>query len=62
MTTFRLFQVTFSMVEIYSEQVRDLLKWDSFKASGGLQVKEHQSKGFNGRLCKMAGGCQGHND
>ncbi|XP_065896564.1 kinesin-like protein KIF28P isoform X2 [Dysidea avara] len=37
-------QVTFSMLEIYNEQVRDLLSPHVQK--GGLKVRQHQSKGF----------------
>lgn len=38
------FQVTFSMLEIYSEQVRDLLVKDQ-NVKGGLQVRENQKQG-----------------
>lgn len=37
-------QVTFSMLEIYNEQVRDLLSPHAQK--GGLKVRQHQSRGF----------------
>ncbi|XP_038058147.1 kinesin-like protein KIF28P [Patiria miniata] len=39
------FEVTFSMLEIYNEQVRDLLNPASSK-KGGLRVREHPKKGF----------------
>ncbi|XP_073236742.1 kinesin-like protein KIF28P [Porites lutea] len=39
------YQVTFSMLEIYNEQVRDLLNPASNK-KGGLKVRQHPSKGF----------------
>ncbi|BFY98671.1 hypothetical protein BsWGS_01711 [Bradybaena similaris] len=38
------FVVTLSMLEIYNEQVRDLLKKSSQK--GGLKVRQHPGKGF----------------
>ncbi len=38
------FQVTFSMLEIYNEQVRDLLVKNNPK--GGLNVRQHPSLGF----------------
>ncbi|KAM4040745.1 kinesin-like protein KIF28 [Anomaloglossus baeobatrachus] len=38
------FQVTFSMLEIYNEQVTDLLS--EGKKSGGLKVREDQQQGF----------------
>ena len=38
------FCVTFSMLEIYNENVRDLLNKDSPK--GGLPVREHPNLGF----------------
>ncbi|XP_041367866.1 kinesin-like protein KIF28P [Gigantopelta aegis] len=38
------FGVTLSMLEIYNEQVRDLLNIKSLK--GGLKVRQHPSKGF----------------
>ncbi|XP_033639651.1 kinesin-like protein KIF28P [Asterias rubens] len=40
------FQVFVSMLEIYNEQVRDLLNPTSFKVKGGLKVREHPQKGF----------------
>ena len=42
-------QVTFSMMEIYNEQVRDLLNPASLKIKGGLKVRQHPNKGFYGR-------------
>ncbi|XP_006815172.1 kinesin-like protein KIF28 [Saccoglossus kowalevskii] len=39
------FEVTFSMLEIYNEQVRDLLNPSSNK-KGGLKVRQHPKKGF----------------
>ncbi|XP_063722151.1 kinesin-like protein KIF28 [Symsagittifera roscoffensis] len=42
--TNKTFQVTFSMLEIYNEQVRDLLTKNSPK--GGLAVRQHPSMGF----------------
>lgn len=39
------YQVTFSMLEIYNEQVRDLLNPASNK-KGGLKVRQHPAKGF----------------
>ncbi|KAM3930883.1 kinesin-like protein KIF28 [Leptodactylus fuscus] len=38
------FQITFSMLEIYNEQVTDLLS--KTKKSGGLKVREDQHQGF----------------
>eukprot|EP00730_Choanoeca_flexa_P004716 TRINITY_DN11781_c0_g1_i2.p1 TRINITY_DN11781_c0_g1~~TRINITY_DN11781_c0_g1_i2.p1 ORF type:complete len:975 (+),score=271.67 TRINITY_DN11781_c0_g1_i2:494-3418(+) len=37
-------QVTFSMLEIYNEQVRDLLAHERVK--GGMKVRQHPKKGF----------------
>eukprot|EP00045_Choanoeca_perplexa_P012559 m.137426 g.137426 ORF g.137426 m.137426 type:complete len:975 (+) comp16054_c1_seq5:1658-4582(+) len=37
-------QVTFSMIEIYNEQVRDLLAHTRVK--GGMKVRQHPKKGF----------------
>jgi len=39
------YQVSVSMLEIYNEQVKDLLNVKSFK-KGGLKVREHPNKGF----------------
>lgn len=47
-------QVSFNMLEIYSEQVRDLLNPTTIKSKGGLKVRENPTKGFYGtsiRLC-----------
>ena len=41
------FQVVLSMLEIYNEQVRDLLNPAS-NVKGGLKVREHPSRGFYG--------------
>ena len=41
------FQVSLSMLEIYNEQVRDLLTHASGQ-KGGLKVRESQTKGFYG--------------
>lgn len=43
------YQVTFSMLEIYNEQVRDLLNPKS-NVKGGLKVREKPGKGFYGEL------------
>ncbi|XP_077966673.1 kinesin-like protein KIF28 [Styela clava] len=40
------FEVTFSMLEIYSEQVRDLLNPKTLKLKGGLKVRENPTRGF----------------
>ncbi|XP_022096862.1 kinesin-like protein KIF28P [Acanthaster planci] len=40
------YQVFVSMLEIYNEQVRDLLNPSSFKVKGGLKVREHPQRGF----------------
>ena len=40
-------QVTFSMMEIYNEQVRDLLNKKK-TPTGGLKIKEAPNKGFYG--------------
>merc|ERR1711976_1147206 len=40
------YQVTFSMIEIYNEQVRDLLNPKSLNVKGGLKVRQHPNKGF----------------
>ena len=41
------YEVMFSMLEIYNEQVRDLLNPAGNK-KGGLRVREHPKKGFYG--------------
>ncbi|KAK2141557.1 hypothetical protein LSH36_1080g00009 [Paralvinella palmiformis] len=40
------YQVTYSMMEIYNEQVRDLLNPASLKVKGGLKVRQHPKQGF----------------
>jgi len=40
------YQVMFSMLEIYNEQVRNLLDPASFKVKGGLKVRQHPKLGF----------------
>ncbi|XP_078571290.1 kinesin-like protein KIF28 isoform X3 [Branchiostoma floridae x Branchiostoma japonicum] len=40
------FQVSVSMLEIYNEQVRDLLNPKTASIKGGLKVRQHPSKGF----------------
>ncbi|KAL4221956.1 hypothetical protein ACF0H5_018007 [Mactra antiquata] len=40
------YQVSLSMLEIYNEQVRDLLNAKSMTIKGGLKVRQHPSKGF----------------
>ncbi|KAK3102002.1 hypothetical protein FSP39_008034, partial [Pinctada imbricata] len=40
------YQVTFSMLEIYNEQVRDLLNAKSMSVKGGLKVRQSPNKGF----------------
>ena len=42
-------KVTFSMLEIYNEQVRDLLSKKK-ALTGGLTVKESVGKGFIGKV------------
>ena len=46
-------QVNFSMMEIYNEQVRDLLNPASLKVKGGLKVRQHPNKGFYGKLKRL---------
>lgn len=43
-----LFQVMLSMMEIYNEQVRDLLNAKTMTIKGGLKVRQHPTKGFYG--------------
>ena len=43
------FEVSFSMLEIYNEAVRDLLNPESSKGKKGLRVREHPKKGFYGK-------------
>ncbi|KAK2174587.1 hypothetical protein NP493_790g00004 [Ridgeia piscesae] len=40
------YKVTFSMLEIYNEQVRDLLNTSTFGIKGGLRVRENAKGGF----------------
>jgi len=40
------YQVTVSMLEIYNEQVRDLLNPATLKIKGGLKVRQHPKLGF----------------
>ena len=42
------FEVTFSMLEIYNEVVRDLLN-PKGSGRGGLRVRQHPKKGFYGK-------------
>ena len=37
------------MLEIYNEQVRDLLNFQSMKQKGGLKVRENPKRGFYGK-------------
>ena len=50
------YEVTFSMMEIYNEQVRDLLNKKK-TPTGGLKIKEAPVKGFYGKV-----GCVLFND
>lgn len=40
------FEVTFSMLEIYNEQVRDLLDAKGASKKGGLRIRQHPKHGF----------------
>jgi len=40
------FEVKFSMLEIYNEQVRDLLDPNGQKKKGGLKIRQHPKRGF----------------
>ena len=40
------YEVTLAMIEIYNEQVRDLLNPATLKIKGGLKIREHPKKGF----------------
>lgn len=40
------YQVSLSMMEIYNEQVRDLLNAKTMTIKGGLKVRQHPTKGF----------------
>ena len=51
---FCLFQVSLSMLEIYNEQVRDLLNAKSMTVKGGLKVRQHPTKGFYGNMFFIA--------
>lgn len=42
------FEVKFSMLEIYNEVVHDLLDPKAGKKKGGLKVRQHPKKGFYG--------------
>ena len=42
-------QVSFSMLEIYNEQVRDLLNPKTINIKGGLKVRQDPKGGFYGR-------------
>lgn len=44
-----IYEVTYSMLEIYSETVRDLLDPQSTNKKGGLKVREHPKLGFYGK-------------
>ena len=43
-----LFEVKFSMLEIYNEVVRDLLDPKGASKKGGLKVRQHPKRGFYG--------------
>ena len=42
------FEVNFSMLEIYNEQVRDLLDASGSSRKCGLRIRQHPKKGFYG--------------
>ena len=42
------------MMEIYNEQVRDLLNPGSLKVKGGLKVRQHPKQGFYGKYIYSA--------
>ena len=42
------YEVTFSMLEIYNEQVRDLLDPKGASKKGGLRIRQHPKNGFYG--------------
>ena len=46
-------QVALSMLEIYNEQVRDLLNFQTMKQKGGLKVRENPKRGFYGELAPV---------
>lgn len=41
-------EVTFSMLEIYNEVVRDLLNLNEKNKKKGLKIREHPTRGFYG--------------
>ena len=41
-----LFEVSFSMLEIYNENVQDLLVPSANKVKGGMKIRQHPKKGF----------------
>ena len=41
-----LFEVSFSMLEIYNENVQDLLIPGANKIKGGMKIRQHPKKGF----------------
>ena len=43
------FEVSFSMLEIYNEAVKDLLNPKAAAGKKGLRVREHPKKGFYGK-------------
>ena len=43
-----IFEMKFSMLEIYNEIARDLLTTKSKK--GGLKIRQHPKKGFYGKI------------
>ena len=43
------YEVKFSMLEIYNEVVRDLLDPKGGQKKGGLKVRQHPKKGFYGK-------------
>src|SRR5699024_2867778 len=51
-------EVSLSMLELYSEMVRDLLDVDfnnnNNNRKKGLKIREHPTKGFFGLLCNFA--------
>ena len=51
------FEVTFSMLEIYNEQVRDLLDPKGASKKGGLRIRQHPKNGFYGRSMKQSFVC-----
>ncbi len=45
------------MLEIYNEQVRDLLNPASLKIKGGLKIRQHPNKGFYGEKSSVMWFC-----